>query len=182
MSQGVKGQAYRVPWGQGIGLQVTGSWGVKEQAYSVPGGQGVGLQGPRRSRGMPRGSQGVQGQAQGIPGVQGVGLQGCRGSRGRPAGSRGVKEQAYRAPRGQGVGLQKRNTCPLGTFLETFTFTQICSFILLPTIGKITSSLSAFMGEEKYFFLDQKEILSFCCPLGTLQFCLIGSIGLNQVQ
>ena len=61
----------------------------------------------------------------------------------------------------------------------TFTFTQIHSFILLPTIGKIISSLSAFMDEEKYFFLDQTEILSFCCPLGTLRFRLKGSIGLN---
>ena len=35
--------------------------------------------------------------------------------------------------------------CPLGTCLMTFTFTQIHSFILLTTIGKIISSLSAFM-------------------------------------
>ena len=30
-------------------------------AYRVPGGQGVGLQGPRGSRGRPTGSQGAKG-------------------------------------------------------------------------------------------------------------------------
>ena len=37
----------------------TRSQGVKEQVYRVPGGQGAGLQGPRGSRGRLRGSQGV---------------------------------------------------------------------------------------------------------------------------
>ena len=41
---------------------------VKGWVYRVLGGQGVGLQGPRRSRGMPRGSKG-----------QGVGLGDPRG-------------------------------------------------------------------------------------------------------
>ena len=54
----------------------------------VPGGQGVGLQGPRGSRGRPRGSQGVEGLAYRVPGGQGVGLKGPRGSRG---GLQGVK-------------------------------------------------------------------------------------------
>ena len=39
----------------------TGSQVIKGEAYRVPGGQGVGLQGPRGSRGGPRGSQGVKG-------------------------------------------------------------------------------------------------------------------------
>ena len=49
--------------------------------------QGVGLQGPRGSRGRPKGSQKV---------------------RGRPAGAHGVKGWAYkyRFPGSQGVGLQ----------------------------------------------------------------------------
>ena len=34
----------------------TGSQVIKGEAYRVPGGQGVGLQGPRGSRGGPRGS------------------------------------------------------------------------------------------------------------------------------
>ena len=38
-----------------------GSQGVKGQAYRVPGGQGVGLEGPRGSRGRPIGSQRVKG-------------------------------------------------------------------------------------------------------------------------
>ena len=76
------------------------------------------------------------------------------------------------------VSVLKGNPGPLGTYLMTFT-SQIYSNILLPTICKIVSNLSAVMDEEKYFFLDQTEILSFCCPLGTLRFRLKGSIGLN---
>ena len=49
------------------------------------------------------------------------------------------------------VSVLKGNPGPLGTYLMTFT-SQIYSYILLPTIGKIISSLSAFMDEEKYFY------------------------------
>ena len=52
--------------------------GVKGQAYRVPGGQVVGLEGPRGSRGGPTGSQGAKGWAYRIPGGKGVGLQGPR--------------------------------------------------------------------------------------------------------
>ena len=38
---------------------------VKWQAYRVPGGQGVGLQGPRGSRGRPTGAQGSRGRPTG---------------------------------------------------------------------------------------------------------------------
>ena len=38
-----------------------GSQGVNRLAYRVPEGQGVGLQGPRGSRGWPSGSQGAEG-------------------------------------------------------------------------------------------------------------------------
>ena len=47
-SQVIKGEAYRVPGGQGIGLE-------------GPRAQGVTLQGLRGSRGRPTGSQGVKG-------------------------------------------------------------------------------------------------------------------------
>ena len=70
-------------------------------AYRVPGGQGVGLQGLRVSRGRPKGSQGVKGYAYGVPGGLGVayrvpgglevGLEGPTGSRNRPTGSYWVK-------------------------------------------------------------------------------------------
>ena len=42
-------------------LIIIGIQGVKGRAYRVQGGQGVGLQGPRGSRGRPTGSQGVKG-------------------------------------------------------------------------------------------------------------------------
>ena len=38
----------------------TGFRGVRGWAYRVPGGQGIGLQGPRGSRGRPAGYQGVK--------------------------------------------------------------------------------------------------------------------------
>ena len=65
----VKGWAFRVPEGQGVGLQPTWSQGVNWLAYMVPGGQRVGLHSYR------------------VPGGQLVGLQGPRGSRGRHVGS-----------------------------------------------------------------------------------------------
>ena len=39
----------------------TGSHGVKGYTYRVPGGQGVGLEGPLGPRGGPTGYQGVRG-------------------------------------------------------------------------------------------------------------------------
>ena len=66
----------------------------------APRGSKVGQQGPRVSRGRPKGSQVVKGWAYRVPGGQGglqgprgsrVGPQGPRGSRGRPIGSQGVK-------------------------------------------------------------------------------------------
>ena len=158
-----------------VGLQ--GPLGSRDRPTGdrVLGGQGVGLQCSRGSRGRLTGSQEVKGYAQRFPGGRGVGLGDPRGSRNRPTGPQGVKGQAY------SFSTKKK---PLSSWdiSNDFHFHSTSFNILLPTIGKITSSLSAFMGEEKYFFLDQKEILSCCCPLGTLQFCLIGSIGLNQVQ
>ena len=56
-----------------------GSQGVKGWAYRVPGGQGAGLQGLEGSRGRPAGSQGVKGKAYRVSGGQGVGLQDPRG-------------------------------------------------------------------------------------------------------
>ena len=44
--------------GQGQGPKVT--QGVKGLTFRVPGGQGVGLQDPTRSKGRPAGSQGVK--------------------------------------------------------------------------------------------------------------------------
>ena len=51
----------------------TGSKRVKGKAYRVQEGQGVGLQGLRGSRGRPKGSQGVKGSAYRVPGGQGGG-------------------------------------------------------------------------------------------------------------
>ena len=65
--------AYKVPGGQGVGLQSPWGQGV---GYRVPEGQGVGLKGPR--------SQGIGYR---VPSGQGVGLRALRGSRGRPTGS-----------------------------------------------------------------------------------------------
>ena len=45
----------------------SGSRGVKGEAYRVPGGHGLGLQGPRGSRVRPTGSQGVKGEVSGVP-------------------------------------------------------------------------------------------------------------------
>ena len=45
----------------------TGYQGVKGEAYRVPGGHGLGLQGPRGSRVRPTGSQGVKGEVSGVP-------------------------------------------------------------------------------------------------------------------
>ena len=59
-------------------------------AYRVPGGQGIGLQGPRGSRGRTTGSQRVKGKAYRVSGGQGVDLKGSKGSRGRLQGPRGI--------------------------------------------------------------------------------------------
>ena len=56
---GLHCRPYRVL--RGSGGRPTESLGVKWWAYGVPGGQGVGLEGPRGTRGRPRGSQGVKG-------------------------------------------------------------------------------------------------------------------------
>ena len=72
------------------------------------------------------------------------------------------------------VSVLNGNPGPLGTYLMTFT-SQIYSYILLPTICKIISSLSAVMDEEKDFFSWPNRDFIF----GTLRFCLKGSIGLN---
>ena len=63
-----------------VSLTVGGKGGG--YSYRVPGGQGVGLEGPMGSSGRPRGSHGFKGKASWVPGVQGVGLQGPMGSRG----------------------------------------------------------------------------------------------------
>ena len=59
----VKGWAYRVLGGQGVGLQ--GPLGLRDRPTGdrVLGGQGVGLQCPRGSRGRLTGSQEVKGYA-----------------------------------------------------------------------------------------------------------------------
>ena len=49
----------------------TGSQVIKGEAYRVPGGQGVGLQGLRGSRGRPTGSEGSKGRPPGSEGVKG---------------------------------------------------------------------------------------------------------------
>ena len=49
----------------------TGFKGVRGWAYRVPGGQGIGLQGPRESSDRPTRSQVVKGQALSVPGGQG---------------------------------------------------------------------------------------------------------------
>ena len=54
---------------------------IKGWAYRVLGGQGVGLQGPRVSRGGRTGPRG-QGVGEQGPGGQGVGKKGPKGSRG----------------------------------------------------------------------------------------------------
>ena len=76
------------------------------------------------------------------------------------------------------VSLPKGNYVPLGTYLMTFT-SQIYSYILLPTICKIISSLSAVMDEEKYFFLTKNRyhlsvvLLGHRFELGGIRFPLI---------
>ena len=74
--------------------------GVKGEAYSVPGGQGVGLWGPEESRSSPTWSKGVKSRPKGSqgptvglkdPGSQRVGPQDPRGSRGGPTRSQAVK-------------------------------------------------------------------------------------------
>ena len=59
--QGPRGSMGRPTRSLGSRGRPTGSQGVKGWAYKVPEGQGVGLQGLQGSRGMPTGFQGVNG-------------------------------------------------------------------------------------------------------------------------
>ena len=78
-SQRVNGLAYRVPGGQGVGLQgPKGLWGRLTGSQGATGWP-TGSQG---SIGWPTGSQGVKRLAYRVPGSQGVSLHGPRGSRG----------------------------------------------------------------------------------------------------
>ena len=61
---------------------------VKGKAYRVPGGRGVGLQGPRGLRAGPTGPQGLKGHAHKVQRGQGVGLQGLKGPGGQGVGGR----------------------------------------------------------------------------------------------
>ena len=82
--------AFRVPRGQDLDLQGPGSQGVGPEGardqgvdLQVSRGKMVG-QGPRWSRGKPKGYQGVKGYA--------ICIECLKGPRGRPRGSQGVKE------------------------------------------------------------------------------------------
>ena len=82
--------------------------GVKGLAYMVSRGHGLGLLSPRGSRGRPTESQGAKGQAYKFPGVNGYqgsrdGQGGPMGSTGRPTGTQGVNKYAYRVQGGPGV-------------------------------------------------------------------------------
>ena len=60
-----------------------------------------------------------------------------------------------------------------------FHFSNLFIHIAANNLQDYIKSFSSHGWREKYFFLDQTKISSFCCPLGTLRFCLKGSIGLN---